>query len=98
MAGHEGREVRLHTDRAHAGAAAAVRDAERLVQVQVAHVSANVARRREADLQQPCARAQLPQSCSGPHSVLCNLSRAAAATEKVAIAQCAGQLSFVRVQ
>ena len=50
MAGQERREVRGHADRAHARAAAAVRDAERLVQVEVADVGADVARAGEADL------------------------------------------------
>jgi hypothetical protein len=45
VAGQERREVRRHADRAHARAAAAVRDAERLVQVQVADVGAEVAGR-----------------------------------------------------
>mmetsp|Transcript_46287 Transcript_46287/g.117179 ORF Transcript_46287/g.117179 Transcript_46287/m.117179 type:complete len:831 (+) Transcript_46287:42-2534(+) len=48
--GQEGRQVRLHADGAHAGAAAAVRDAERLVQVEMAHVGADVARRRQPHL------------------------------------------------
>ena len=44
VAGQEGREVRGDRDRPHARAAAAVRDAEGLVQVQVADVGADVAR------------------------------------------------------
>jgi hypothetical protein len=43
VCGHEGSQVRLDTNGAHAWAAAAVWDAEGLVQVQVAHVSADVA-------------------------------------------------------
>ena len=43
VAGQERREVRLRRDRTDAGAAAAVRDAERLVQVQVRDVAAEVA-------------------------------------------------------
>ena len=39
-----------HADRAHARAAAAVRNAERLVQVEVADVGADVARAAQADL------------------------------------------------
>jgi hypothetical protein len=50
VAGQERREVRAHADRAHARAAAAVRDAERLVQVQVADVGADVAGAAQADL------------------------------------------------
>jgi hypothetical protein len=50
MAGQEGCEVRRDADGSHAGAAAAVRDAERLVQVEVADVGADVAGRGEADL------------------------------------------------
>ena len=48
--GQERREVLRDADRAHAGAAAAVRDAERLVQVEVADVGADVAGAAEADL------------------------------------------------
>ena len=47
--GQERREVRLRRDRADAGAAAAVRDAERLVQVEVRDVAAEVAEAREAE-------------------------------------------------
>ena len=50
MAGQERREVLRDADRPHAGTAAAVRDAERLVQVEVADVGADVAGRGEADL------------------------------------------------
>ena len=50
VAGQERREVRGDADRAHAGAAAAVRDAEGLVQVEVADVGADVARAAQADL------------------------------------------------
>ena len=41
--------MRLHTDRTHAGAAAAMRDGEGLVQVQVADVSADLARFHQTD-------------------------------------------------
>ncbi len=50
VAGEERREVRGDADRAHAGTAAAVRDAERLVQIEVADVGADVAGAAEADL------------------------------------------------
>ena len=50
FAGQELREVRRHADRAHARTAAAVRDAERLVQVQVTDVGADVAGAAQADL------------------------------------------------
>ena len=50
MAGQERREVLRHADRPHARTAAAVRDAERLVQVEVADVGADVTRAAEADL------------------------------------------------
>ena len=40
-----------HSDRADSRAAASVRDAERLVQVEVRHVAAVVARAAQADLQ-----------------------------------------------
>ena len=49
VAGQERREMRLHGDRTDARAAAAVRDAERLVQVEVRDVGAELAGRREAD-------------------------------------------------
>ena len=44
------REVRRHGDRPHARAAAAVRNRERLVQVQVADVGADRRRARQPDL------------------------------------------------
>ena len=50
VARQERRQVRGDADRPHAGAAAAVRDAEGLVQVEVADVGADVARAAEADL------------------------------------------------
>ncbi len=49
MPREERREVRLRCDRADARATAAVRDAERLVQVQVADVAAEVAEPRETE-------------------------------------------------
>src|SRR5205807_7091374 len=48
--GQERPEVGGDADRPHSGPAAAVRDAERLVEVQVAHVGADVGRAAEADL------------------------------------------------
>ena len=48
--GQEGCEVSLDSDGSHAGAASTVRDAEGLVQVQVAHVGADDARGRQANL------------------------------------------------
>ena len=45
----EGGEVLAHRDRAHARSSPAVRDAERLVQVEVRHVGAELARLRDAD-------------------------------------------------
>ena len=50
MPGEERSEVLRHADRPHPRAAAAMRDAERLVQVEVAHVGADVARAAEPDL------------------------------------------------
>ena len=50
VVGHERSQMRLQTDRAHARSAAAVRNGEGLVQIHVADVSADVARRGEADL------------------------------------------------
>ncbi len=50
VAGQERREMRRDADRAHARTAAAVRDAEGLVQVEVADVGADIARAAEADL------------------------------------------------
>ena len=49
MAGQEPGEVRADADRTDAGTAAAVRDAERLVQIEVRHVGAELARRGKAD-------------------------------------------------
>ena len=49
MAGQERLQMRLDADRADAGSAAAMRDAEGLVQVHVADVGADVARPRQAD-------------------------------------------------
>jgi hypothetical protein len=50
MPGEERRKMRGDADGAHAWTAAAMRDAERLVEVQVADVGAEVARAAEADL------------------------------------------------
>ena len=50
MAGQELHQVLGHADGAHARAAAAVRDAEGLVQVQMAHIGADVAGPAKADL------------------------------------------------
>src|SRR5690606_41889935 len=49
VAGQEGRQVRLHADRPDAGAAAAVGDAEGLVQVEVRDVATATPRRAQAD-------------------------------------------------
>ena len=54
--GQERREVRRDADRPHARAAAAVRDAERLVQVQVADVGADVARAGRGRPARSCSR------------------------------------------
>jgi hypothetical protein len=43
MAGQVRRQMRLHADRAHARAAAAMGDAEGLVQVEVADIGADLA-------------------------------------------------------
>ena len=56
VAGQEGHEVLRHADRAHARAAAAVRDAEGLVQVQVADVGADVARAGRGRPARSCSR------------------------------------------
>lgn len=50
VAGQEGCQVGLDTDGTHPRAAAAVRDAEGLVQVEMADVRANVSRRGQAHL------------------------------------------------
>jgi hypothetical protein len=50
VVGHERRQMRLETDRPHARAAAAMRDAEGLVQVHVADVGADQCRRGQSDL------------------------------------------------
>ena len=44
------RQMLGDADRAHAGTAAAVRNAERLVEVEMAHIGADVARPAQADL------------------------------------------------
>ena len=49
VGGQERHQVGHHRDRAHARSAAAVRDAEGLVQIEVADVAAELARRRDAD-------------------------------------------------
>jgi hypothetical protein len=49
IAGQERGEVGAHRHRADAGPAAAVRDAERLVQVEMAHVGTEPARAGDAD-------------------------------------------------
>ena len=49
VVGQEGGQMRLDADRAHAGAAAAVRDAEGLVQVHVADVGAELGGAGDAD-------------------------------------------------
>ena len=46
MAGQEGLQVGAHTDRAHARSAATVRNTECFMQVQVRHICAELARRR----------------------------------------------------
>ena len=50
MSGKERRQMCGDANRAHAGSAAAVRNGERLVQVQVAHVGADGGRARQPDL------------------------------------------------
>src|ERR1700731_1234611 len=54
MAGQERREVRLDADWPHARAAAAVRNAEGLVEIHVAHIGTDLARTRE-----PYARVEI---------------------------------------
>ena len=50
MSGKKGRQMPCNTDRPHPGTAAAVRDTKRLVQIEMAHVSPDVARTAKADL------------------------------------------------
>src|SRR5580704_14861727 len=50
MIWQERRKVRLDADRAHAGATAAMRNTERLVQVEMADIGAVVAGPRQSDL------------------------------------------------
>ena len=54
--GQELREVRAHRDRTDARSAAAVRNAERLVQIQVRDVAAELARRRAGRPSRSCSR------------------------------------------
>ena len=69
MAGQEGRQVRGDRDRPHARAAAAVRDAEGLVQVQVADVGAVVARPAQADLGVHVRAVEIDLAAVGVHDV-----------------------------
>src|SRR6185437_12049323 len=50
MTREEGREMLAHPDRSHAGAAAAMRDAEGLVQIEMADIGAVIAGPRQPDL------------------------------------------------
>ncbi|CCK15585.1 hypothetical protein BN136_1595 [Cronobacter universalis NCTC 9529] len=50
VARYERRQVRFHANRAHARTAAAVRNAERFMQVKMRHIRADVARRGDAHL------------------------------------------------
>ena len=69
MAGQERYEVRFHADRAHAGSAAAVRNAEGLVQVEVADVGAVVAGPRQADLRIHVGAVEIDLTAMAMHDV-----------------------------
>ena len=63
------REVRRDRDRAHAGAAAAVRNAERLVQVDVAHVGPEIGDAREAGERVQVRAVEVDLAAGGVHPV-----------------------------
>ena len=69
MAGQVGHQVRHHADRTHARPAAAVRNAEGLVQVEVAHVAAELARRRHADQRIHVCAVYIDTSAVGVHQL-----------------------------
>src|SRR5262245_20245932 len=69
MARQEGSKVRLQADRAHARSASAVRDAKRLVQVQMADVGAVIPRSRQADLGVEIGPIEINLATEGMHDV-----------------------------
>jgi hypothetical protein len=65
MAGQEGLQFVVHADGSHAGAAAAVRNSEGLVQVEVAYVRAYFAGRGKAHLRVHVGAVHVNQSAAG---------------------------------
>ena len=69
MAGQERCEMRLDADRAHARAAAAMRNAERLVQIEMGDVGAVIAGPRQADLRVHVGAVEIDLSAMAVHDV-----------------------------
>ena len=69
MAGQERREMRLDADRAHARSAAAMRDAEGLVQVEMADIGAVIAGPRQADLRVQVGAVEIDLAAMVMHDV-----------------------------
>src|SRR4051812_9484643 len=69
MTGEERFEMRLDADRAHAGAAAAMRDAERLVQIEMADIGAVIAGPAEADLRIEVGAVEIDLAAMAVHDV-----------------------------
>src|ERR1700731_3671919 len=61
--------MRLDADRPHAGAAAAMRNAERLVQVEMADIGAVIARSRQPDLRIHIGAVEIDLSAMAVHDV-----------------------------
>ena len=69
MAGQERRKMRLDADRAHAGAAAAMRNAEGFVQVEMADIGAVIAGPRQPDLRVEIGAVQIDLPAMGMNDV-----------------------------
>ena len=67
--GEERREMRPDADRAHAGAATAMRDAERLVQIEMADIGAVVAGPRQPDLRVQIGAIEIDLATMAMHDV-----------------------------
>ena len=61
--------MRLHADRAHAGAAAAMRNAEGLVQIEMADIGAVIAGPRQADLRVEIGAVEIDLAAMAMHDV-----------------------------
>ena len=69
MSRQKRRQMGLHADRPHAGAAAAVRDAEGLVQVEVADIRAEIAGPGQPDLRVQVGAVEIDLTAMGVHDV-----------------------------